>query len=690
MKILMLCEKMECGGAETHVLSLSSELVMRGHSVCVLSAGGRLVQALLDSGVEHTLLPLDSHAPLDLALCRAALPRIVKSYAPDVIHSHSRLASFCVAHIAKRRRIPFVATAHAKFRLNRLHRLLARWGERTVAVSEDIKQYLIEGYSLAPDRISVIPNGVDTERFFADAAKRRGMTIAFLSRMDGDCSLGAALLCEIAPRLCRIRSDIKILIGGGGSDLKRVRGLAERANREIGRECVVCVGKVDDSANFLQKADIFVGVSRAAIEAALCGCSIVLCGNEGFGGIIDERGFTRALASNFCARGDVSADGERLYSALCSLLQKRDGERAKDAESLRCLFAQHCSICSCAAATEDIYCRVISERAGSGKGMLLCGYYGFDNMGDDILLRAAIARARREYSQESVRALTRRGSRDSRRFGLPCTRRASPIGVLREILRCKRLVYGGGTLLQNRTSRRSLIYYSAMIMLARLLGRECVLWGNGIGRVDGRGGKALLRRSLECCWYIGVRDLRSYAIARHLADCKVVLEGDLAESFSGLCHTDARTEFLLRRALGSTAHRFVIAAVRSGAGESDRIALMQRLSELSDGGLRLLAIAMKNPEEMSVCLELWRALGAHILSGICFDDLVGIAKHSEGVYSMRYHALVAAHLAGVSFVGVGETEEKLVLYCREHNCEILSGGELENIKNSWREGDFSI
>jgi polysaccharide pyruvyl transferase WcaK-like protein len=59
-----------------------------------------------------------------------------------------------------------------------------------------------------------------------------------------------------------------------------------------------------------------------------------------------------------------------------------------------------------------------------------------------------------------------------------------------------------------------------------------------------------------------------------------------------------------------------------------------------------------------------------MLRGICFDDLILLAKKSRAVYSMRYHGLVAAKIAGVDFIGVGN-DEKLTEYCLEQGAEML-------------------
>jgi hypothetical protein len=59
MKILMAAMSMGLGGAETHILELSRELVRRGHGVTVASAGGVYTGALCDGGVRHVTVPLD-------------------------------------------------------------------------------------------------------------------------------------------------------------------------------------------------------------------------------------------------------------------------------------------------------------------------------------------------------------------------------------------------------------------------------------------------------------------------------------------------------------------------------------------------------------------------------------------------------------------------------------------------------
>ena len=461
MKILMLCDSMDCGGAETHILTLSASLVLCGHEVCVASSGGRLVSALCKAGVRHVTLPFGARSPLSLLSCRIALERLLAREKFDIVHAHSRLAAFLAHNVIKRHGIAFAVTAHAYFSLSPLRRRLSRWGDATIAVSEDIKQYLVKNYHLLPNRVTVIENGVDEKIFCPSSSPTYVPTapkIVFLSRLDGDCSLGAYLLCDITEDIAQRYPDASVIIGGAGSEFEAVSKEASRVNRKLDREFIKCAGQINDVALFLRSADIFVGVSRAAIEAGMSALPVILCGNEGFFGLLTPQNFGRAAASNFTARKSRAADAALLRDELFALLDRQHSEIRRDIEQVRALFLSDHSLSGFTEATEKVYKSISHAKKQKKCDSLLCGYYGFGNIGDDALLAASLRRARREYPDRDIAIMTKNGKRDTATFGARCIRRASPLAVLFALSRAKRLIFGGGTLLQSSTSRRSLLY----------------------------------------------------------------------------------------------------------------------------------------------------------------------------------------------------------------------------------------
>lgn len=640
MKILLLTDKMDVGGAETHVFTLARALVRLGHRVTVASSGGALAQRLKKCGIPHLTLPLSSKAPLDIAHSYLALRSLLSKGGFDAVHSHARIPSLLASSVARKKGIPLICTVHAKFSLSFWRRALSRWGNKTISVSQDLAQYLAEGYSVPPENITVIPNGIDTEEFSPLPAPSSPLRIAFLSRLDEDCSLGAELLCSIAPRLADKFGRLEIAIGGGGDRLEYIEKTAQRINSQLPFDCIKVLGEIRNVPEFLHSAHIFVGVSRAAMEAALCSLPVILCGNEGFFGRLTADNFALAAADNLCCRCCEAADRDKLFAELSAIISSPPA----DIERVRELTKRRFDAENTARATAKLYESV--ELPQKKAELLLCGYYGFGNMGDDILLRRAILRAQNQFPELSVGALTLSPRKDTRRFGVRCFSRRLPLALFA----CKHLVFGGGTLLQENTSLRSLCYYSALILLAKRLGVRTYLWGNGVDTPRSPFGRYLMHSALDACDYIGLRDGHSLSVARSLtANPNIFIEDDLAAG-APPCSSE-RADYLLRGAFGKAIPQFVIAAPKKANGLSS---LKTALKKAKKKGYRLLFVAMYPKADIKITRSLCRELGGHMIENICYADLVGIAKRSDGVYSMRLHALIAARSAAVPCYPFGD------------------------------------
>ena len=324
MRILMLTDRLERGGAETHVECLAAELTKMGHDVTVLSAGGRIADRMERLGiVQHRFLWSDR--PLICYLrARRVLKKAMTGVKFDVFHAHTRRAAFLLRELrvspdrAVRKALK-VVTVHAAFSCTPLLRRLCYWGDRTIAVSEDIRARVCDLFGVPGEAISVISNGVDPSVFYPLADPPSAETILFASRLDGDCSLGAEWLCKLAPDLRKKYPALQIRIAGGGERLEFLRAMAIEANRKCGAETVLLLGDVEDMAAEYRKSAVFVGVSRAAMEAAISGCCVILLGNQGWGGILSAENPLPAV-SNFCGRGDWDASEAVLLATLRRLL----------------------------------------------------------------------------------------------------------------------------------------------------------------------------------------------------------------------------------------------------------------------------------------------------------------------------------------------------------------------------------
>ncbi len=668
MKILMLTSALESGGAETHICELAASLARRGNKVTVASSGGKLAEKLSLCEVVHITLPLDSKAPISIAVCIRKLRALIKSEEFDIIHTHSRLASFiCRLSIGKRNAPCIVSTVHSHFRVDPILKRLSFWGCSSIAVSEDLRSYLSEEYGICRDNVTLIPNGIDTERFaprdssLQSAKEYRGgesPRIVFVSRLDNDCSLGATLLCKTAPRLASQFAGIKIDIIGGGGAYKRILAMSKKVNSDIGYECIRLCGFIKNIQDKLCAYDVFVGVSRAALEAMSSGLPTVLCGNEGFLGILDSSSIEKAAKTNFCCRGSDLPTSDELFGAISSLLQMSGAERALLGSFLRDYVRAHHSLEAVAAMTEDFYRAALLRRPAERGDYVLCGYYGFGNLGDDAMLDAAICRLRGEHPDKKLSVICRDPQKTARRFGVRAIARENPFAISKELSGAEKLIFGGGSILQNASSMRSLRFYTELINYASRRGVSVELLANGLGPIKGNRAKKITARALANCSRLSFRDAASVEFAKELgADAgKIQQEDDLTAALSP-CEK-SRVESILER-IDARGKRMVLVSLRNGTKKKDRRLTESCLFLLSRNGLLPVFVLMHPEKDKKISKRAAKKCGGVFLPSLSPRELAGLVSRAEYAVGNRYHLLYLAKRAGVKVVPIGE-DPKLI------------------------------
>ena len=199
--ILLALMQLNIGGAETHVVELAKELKRRGFNVIVTSNGGVYVKELEEAGIKHYSVPLQNKNPINMFKAAKRLASIIKKEKIDLVHSHARIPSFILGKLHKKMHFPFVTTAHWVFTTKYGLKYITDWGEKTVAVSEDIKTYLMDNYKIPESNIRVTINGIDTDKFspYTDTADIRAElnikpdenVLVYVSRLDESRSLVA-------------------------------------------------------------------------------------------------------------------------------------------------------------------------------------------------------------------------------------------------------------------------------------------------------------------------------------------------------------------------------------------------------------------------------------------------------------------------------------------------------------------
>ncbi len=505
MNILLCGASMGIGGAETHILSLAIALSERGHRVTVASERGELCEELKRAGVRFVRAPLSRSDVRSFRRSYLLLKKILLRWDFDVVHAHSRLSALIVSMIKQKEGLDFrfVVTAHAKYKTTRALRLLSVWGDRCIAVSRDIKSHLVKNYGVDYREVCVIPNGIDTKRF-SPMHKGARHSILFVSRLDKDCSRGARLLCNIAPRLLKEFPDTTITIAGGGDDYGAVSFLAKRANALLGQQCITLSGKCSDMPSLIAKNSCVVGVSRVALESMAMEKPAILFGNEGALGLLNEKNLSRAVNTNFTCRGYGRGVGaEFLLSEIRKIFTMDDKSRTRLCRFGRSVVCEKYSLDNVADMTLKVY-KFAPQKPPS---ILIGGYYGFGNIGDESVLSAIIDTLRKSMPTCHITALTNKGRTVK---GIQVVNRRNVLKIIKAMRKSNVYISGGGSLFQNKTSNRSLAYYCGLLRLAKRLGNKCIILSNGIGPLHGKKAERMVARALSSAEHVSVRDMDSF------------------------------------------------------------------------------------------------------------------------------------------------------------------------------------
>lgn len=680
MKILMVTMSMNIGGAETHILELCRELRRMNHDVTLASFGGVYAEEASRCGVVNVQLPLHTKKPGAVLEAYRGLEKLIRVGNFDLVHAHARIPAFITGLLWDRlkldnnRKFRFVTTAHLNFSVNPLWRKISRWGERVMCVSEDIGEYLVSEYSYPRDRIHYTINGVDCVKFSPDVSpapvleqwgldpsRRR---IVYMSRLDADRADPAYRLLGIAPELAEKYPDTDLIIVGGGTELEAIQAKAGEVNKKLGRDFVIVTGAVSNTNEYCAAADVFVGVSRSLLEAMAAEKPVIAAGNQGSLGIFDESKITDAVNTNFCCRGFDPAMEDDLMRDLSELLDA-DPEKLREMGRFNRAFIEENYT---AARMARDYCGMYEQLLASpvpfhgDPDVVVSGYYGFGNLGDESLLDIIASSLAKEIPGVKIAALTKNPGSDAPRTGLMCVSRFRFPKVWRVIGKSKLLISGGGSLLQDKTSKRSLSYYAWVIRAAEKQKTKTAVLANGIGPITHPSNRRLTAKVISDADVVSVRDAdsRSELIRIGVNSEKIRVSADPAflirpASEESVAKTMAK--------LGVNGGFFAVSVRPLGKPDEDTAenecviceiaAACGRIAETS--GLTPLIIPMQEVQDGRICESLCSLLkdcGAVMYRPGNAPELIGVLSHAEMVMGMRLHLVIFASSAGVPVIGL--------------------------------------
>lgn len=669
MKILMTMMGLDIGGAETHVAELSIMLAKNGHTVHIASNGGVYEKELEKYNITHYKVPLHNKKLHNVIKSYFLLESIISREKYDVVHAHARIPSFICGLLRKKLRFKFVTTAHWVFKTNFIWKHLSNWGQRSLAVSEDIKKYLIEVYGKSPDKITVTVNGIDTDKFSRGtdfvslltelSLTRDNINIVHVSRIDSGRSKAAFMLAEL---MGKIENDrLRLIIVGAGNDFEELRILVGRINSEAGFEKVILAGARTDVNKFTAMCDIFVGVSRAALEAMACCKPVILAGDEGYIGIFNENTASAAVRSNFCCRDCSEISQETLAADIDTLLKMHD-----DSEEIKKLLdmgdfnrdyvVKNYSVGKMYSDCMEVYEKVQTDK--ENPRVIISGYYGFGNQGDDSLLAVIVENLKKQVPGIEITILSRNPRLTKKIYGVKSISRTNIPAVVCSMMRGGLLINGGGSLLQDVTSTKSLLYYLFIMLLSKNCGMRCAVYANGIGPIRKKKNRELTKKILSAADYISLRDRDSYNELKSIgiAEDKMTLTVDPAFAM------DEPSVDCIRRIFSDEgldcSVDYCVISVRKWKLECKdfkNIICEAGLYVREKYGCEVILVPMQHSYDMKIADDI------NSLSGNRFkvfrksytgDEVLGIIGNAKLVIAMRLHALIYAACARTPMIAL--------------------------------------
>ncbi len=282
LAVVQILPELEEGGVEGETVDLAIFLAKQGHCSIVISAGGRLVPTLEEHGCIHLCWPGIGKKNF------ACLPYIftLRSYLcknhVDILHLRSRLPAW-VGYLAwkslsRGQRPSLVTSFHGFYSINSYSRIMTR-GERVIAVSQAIREHILEHYGIDESKIALIHGGFSVEDFQpaqVTPARVEALRQRWLQGYDGKQVVmlpgrltalkGHEMVIE-SLALLQDRGVVCLLVGDKEENPVYTQRLEKRIAAKGLQQQVLLTGHCDDMPAALLLADVVVSASSAQPEA---------------------------------------------------------------------------------------------------------------------------------------------------------------------------------------------------------------------------------------------------------------------------------------------------------------------------------------------------------------------------------------------------------------------------------------
>lgn len=292
----------------------------------------------------------------------------------------------------------------------------------------------------------------------------------------------------------------------------------------------------------------------------------------------------------------------------------------------------------------------------NGPRIALSGYYGCGNTGDEAVLAGIVESFRRRGGDNAAdfTVLSQDPADTERRHGLRAVDRMKLASLRAALRESDLLISGGGSLLQDTTSVRSLLYYLWVVRLALKCGAPVMFYAQGLGPLRRPVSRFLTRVVANRVQCITVRDPGSAALLKTIGVCRPPIEVTADPAFALTPAPPEEVEAALRAAGAPTDGRPLVGiALRpwhatGGPTVADFARMADRVAEQT--GAHPVFLPMQPPGDVALSEQVAAAMSrpATVVKGELSPRLaLGLVGAMSGVVAMRLHALIFAAVGAV-------------------------------------------
>lgn len=301
------------------------------------------------------------------------------------------------------------------------------------------------------------------------------------------------------------------------------------------------------------------------------------------------------------------------------------------------------------------------------KKVVISGYYGADNFGDEAILETLINRLRKNDAKITV--LSSNPEKTIKLYGVNAVKKFDLFKVIKEILLSDMLISGGGSLLQDVTSVKSLFYYLWVILIAQIFRKDVIIFAQGIGPINNFLGEFLTKILLKKCRWVSVRDDKSLFLLRGWGiKCERVC--DPLYDLTLPAYTPKNVVGIQLRSFKTVSEKLLITL-------ANRVAI-----DFADKNIEIYSFQDSNDLEIckhfeSILLSINPNLKTSVIYGKNIKEIINLMANLEYLIAMRFHAVLLALKYGIKTLAINY-DYKVENLANEANIPALSMGANED------------